>query len=143
MVTENQKKWYSRSSVQRLPSYINGMEYDQETQKELEFLNERLGHLTRMEQDMLSAVLEMERPETLKEIINLSYNLGKYELLRDVSDSGRIAAELLSRDKKIKVPEELWPMLDFERIRDRYFETHQGAYCPSGLVLKCGGKEST
>lgn len=133
----------SHSSVQKLPSCINGMEYDKQCQKELEFLNERLGHLTRTEQDMLSAVLEMEGPETLKEIINLSYNLSNYELLRDVSNPGRIAAELLSRDKKIEVPEELWPMLDFERIRDRYFASHQGAYCPSGLVLKCEEKEFT
>ena len=133
----------SRSSVQKLPSCINGMEFDRQSQKELEFLNERFGHLTREEQDTLSAVLEMEEPETLKEIINLSYNLSNYELLRDVSDSGRIAAELLSRDKKIEVPEELWPMLDFERIRERYFDMHQGAYCPSGLVLKCEEKEFT
>ena len=133
----------SRSSVQKLPSCINGMEFDRQSQKELEFLNERFGHLTREEQDTLSAVLEMEEPETLKEIINLSYNLSNYELLREVSDSGRIAAELLSRDKKIEVPEELWPMLDFERIRERYFDTHQGSYCPSGLVLKCEEKEFT
>ena len=133
----------SRSSVQKLPSCINGMEFDRQSQKELEFLNERFGHLTRAEQDILSAMLEMEEPETLKEIINLSYNLSNYELLRDVSDSGRIAAELLSRDKKIEVPEELWSMLDFERIRERYFDTHQGAYGPSGLVLKCEEKEFT
>lgn len=133
----------SRSSVQTLPSCINGLEYDQQSQKELEFLNERFGHLTMTEQDILSAVLEIEEPKTLKEIINLSYNLGNYELLSDVSDSGRVAAELLSRYKKIKVPEELWPLLDFERIRDGYFDTRQGTYCPSGLVLKREGVETT
>ena len=133
----------SKSSVQTLPSCINGMGFNEQTQKELAFLQERLSRLTIMEQDILSAVMEIEKPETLKEIINLSYHLSNYELLKDISDSGRIAAELLFRDTKIEVPEATWPMLDFERIRDRFFGTHQGAYCPSGLVLKREGAEIT
>ena len=124
----------SKSSVPKLPSCLNGTEVNDQTQLELEFLGTRLGYLTVAEQDILSAALEIEKPETLKEIINLSYNLGNYELLRDISDSGRIAAELLSRGKKITAPEAVWPLLDFEQIRDSYFDTHQGAYCPSGLV---------
>lgn len=133
----------SRSSVQMLPSCINGQKVNEQSQKELAFLKERLDHLTVTEQDILSGILEIEKPKTLKEIINLSYHLRNYELLKDSSDSGRMAAELLMRDKKIEVPEEIWPLLDFEWIRDCFFDTHQGAYCPSGLVLKCEGAEVT
>ena len=63
-------------------------------------------------------------------------NLDSYDLLEDISDPGRIAAELLRRGKQIEIPEVLYPMLDFERIRDSYFADHKGDYCPSGLVLK-------
>ena len=41
------------------------------------------------------------------------------------------------------MPKELWELLDFERVRETYFETHQGAYCPSGLVLKRKDAEIT
>ncbi|WP_455650226.1 hypothetical protein [Enterocloster citroniae] len=133
----------SRSSVQTLPSCIHGLKFNKQSPKELMFLQERLDRLTATEQDILSGILEIEKPKTLKEIINLSYHLRNYELLKDSSDSGRMAAELLMRDKKIEVPEEIWPLLDFEWIRDRFFDTHQGAYCPSGLVLKCEGAEVT
>lgn len=133
----------SRSSVQTLPSCIHGLKFNKQSQKELMFLQERLDRLTATEQDILSGILEIEKPKTLKEIINLSYHLRNYELLKDSSDSGRMAAELLMRDKKIEVLEEIWPLLDFEWIRDRFFDTHQGAYCPSGLVLKCEGAEVT
>ena len=73
----------SESSVITFAPYINGMEYDTQTQKELDFLESRLGHLTRMEQDILSAALKLEDPETLREIINLSYNLDQYEYACD------------------------------------------------------------
>lgn len=126
------------SPVQPLSEMITGLNYGNEMRrKELDFLDSRLRHMTRKEQDIFSVALKLETPRTLKEIINLSYNLDSYDLLEDVSDPGRIAAELLRRGKQIEIPEVLYPMLDFERIRDSYFADHKGAYCPSGLVLKC------
>ena len=125
------------SPVQPLSEMITGMDYGDETRrKELDFLDTRLRHMTRKEQDIFSVALTLETPGTLKEIINLSYNLDSYDLLEDISDPGRTAAELLRRGKQIEIPEVLYPMLDFERIRDSYFADHKGDYCPSGLVLK-------
>ena len=125
------------SPVQTLSEMITGLDYGDETRrKELDFLDSRLRHMTRKEQDIFSVALKLEAPGTLKEIINLSYNLDSYDLLEDISDSGRVAAELLHRGKQIEIPEVLYPMLDFERIRDSYFADHKGDYCPSGLVLK-------
>lgn len=125
------------SPVQPLSEMITGMDYGDETRrKELDFLDLRLRHMTRKEQDIFSVALKLEAPGTLKEIINLSYNLDSYDLLEDISVPGRVAAELLRRGKQIEIPEELYPMLDFERIRDSYFAGHKGDYCPSGLVLK-------
>ena len=125
------------SPVQPLSEMITGLDYGDETmRKELDFLDLRLRHMTRKEQDIFSVALKLETPGTLKEIINLSYNLDSYDLLEDISDPGRIAAELLRRGKQIEIPEVLYPMLDFERIRDSYFADHKGDYCASGLVLK-------
>ena len=137
--TENQKVTVRSlvSPVQPLSEMIIGLDYGDETRrKELDFLDSRLRHMTRKEQDIFSVALKLEAPGTLKEIINLSFNLDSYDLLEDISDPGRIAAELLRRGKQIEIPEVLYPMLDFERIRDSYFADHKGDYCPSGLVLK-------
>ncbi|MFQ9017975.1 MAG: hypothetical protein ACLR7G_11025 [[Clostridium] symbiosum] len=124
------------SPVQPLSEMIIGLDYGDETRrKELDFLDSRLRHMTRKEQDIFSVALKLEAPGTLKEIINLSFNLDSYDLLEDISDPGRIAAELLRRGKQIEIPEVLYPMLDFERIRDSYFADHKGDYCPF-LVLK-------
>ena len=125
------------SSVPPLAEIITGMDYgNEQIRRELDFLDSRLRHMTRKEQDIFSVALKLEEPGTLKEIINLSYNLDSYDLLEDISNPGRIAAELLRRGKQIEIPEVLYPMLDFERIRDSYFADHKGDYCPSGLVLK-------
>ena len=115
------------SPVQPLADRITGMDYGEEQiRKELGFLESRLRHMTRKEQDVFSVALRLEEPGTLKEIINLSYNLDSYDLLEDISDPGRVAAELLRRGKQIEIPEVLYPMLDFERIRDSYFADHKG-----------------
>lgn len=128
------------SSVPPLAEIITGMDYgNEQIRRELDFLDSRLRHMTRKEQDIFSVALKLEEPGTLKEIINLSYNLDSYDLLEDISNPGRIAAELLRRGKQIEIPEVLYPMLDFERIRDSYFADHKGDYCPSGLVLKREG----
>ena len=39
--------------------------------------------LTRKEQQVFQEALEMEHPETLEEMVNLSCNLDKFELLED------------------------------------------------------------
>lgn len=74
------------SSVRALPFYLKGLDYGEyQIEKEVNFIAERIAHLTMTEQDLFSAVLELEQPESLKEIINLSYNLDSYELVQDVT----------------------------------------------------------
>lgn len=131
------------SSVLVLPSCINGMEYNMRTQNELEFLVSRLEHLTGMEQDILSVALKLEEPGTLKEIINLSYNLDRYELLTDTCNDGAMSAELLARGKNVIIPEELYPFLDYERVRDSYVAAYPGDVCPQGFVIKREGGDFT
>ena len=51
--------------------------------KEVDFLERRMECLTRKEQQVFQEALEMEHPETLEEMVNLSCNLDKFELLED------------------------------------------------------------
>ena len=57
------------SPVQPLSEMITGMDYGDETRrKELDFLDLRLRHMTRKEQDIFSVALKLEAPETLKAV---------------------------------------------------------------------------
>lgn len=130
----------ARTSVPYLEERLKGLSYEKkEHRQELDFLARRIGYLTQTEQDMFSAVLRMEDPETLGEAINLSYNLDQYELIPNGTDQGEISRKLLEKGKGIRVPVEITGFLDHERVSSAYFLRHKGAFSPSGLVLKKEG----
>lgn len=123
-----------KSSVFGLSSYLEGLNYEEyKTTNELNLLAERIQYLTGTEQDVLSAALELEQPGSLKEIINLSYNLRNYELFQNINDLETLAVTLVERDKQAGEQE---PMMDDTQVQGTYFERHKGAFCPSGFVLK-------
>ena len=88
---------------------------------------------------MFSAVLRMEEPETLSEVINLSYNLDQYERIPHGTDQSELSRMMLKKDKGIEVPAEIAGFLDHERESSAYFLRHKGEFSPSGLVLKKEG----
>ena len=129
-----------RTSVPYLEERLKGLFYEKkEHRQELDFLARRIGYLTQTEQDMFSAVLRMEDPETLGEAINLSYNLDQYELIPNGTDQAEISRKLLKKDQGIEVPAEIAGFLDYERVSSAYFLRHKGEFSPSGLVLKKEG----
>lgn len=130
----------ARTSVPYLEERLKGLSYEKkEHRQELDFLARRIGYLTQTEQDMFSAVLRMEDPETLGEAINLSYNLDQYEVIPHGTDQAEISRRLLKKDKGIEIPAEIAGFLDHERVSSAYFLRHKGEFSPSGLVLKKEG----
>lgn len=130
----------ARTSVPYLGGRLKGLSYEKkEKRRELDFLAKRIGYLTQAEQDVFSAVLQMEEPGTLGEVINLSYNLNQYEVIPHGTDQAEISGKLLKRDKGIQVPAEIACFLDHERVSSAYFLHHKGEFSPSGLVLKKEG----
>lgn len=126
-----------RTSVPHLEERLKGLDYEKkEVQEALDFLDKRIGYLTQEEQDMFSAVLRMEDPGTLGEVINLSYNLDQYEMIPHGTDQAEISRKLLKKDKGIEIPAEIAGFLDHERVSSAYFLRHKGGFSPSGLVLK-------
>ena len=130
----------ARTSVPYLGGRLKGLSYEKkEKRRELDFLAKRIGYLTQAEQDVFSAVLQMEEPGTLGEVINLSYNLDQYEVIPHGTDQAEISGKLLEKDKGIRVPVEITGFLDHERVSSSYFLRHKGAFSPIGLVLKKEG----
>ena len=130
----------ARTSVPYLGGWLKGLSYEKkENRRELDFLAKRIGYLTQAEQDVFSAVLQMEEPGTLGEVINLSYNLDQYEVIPHGTDQAEISGKLLEKDKGIRVSVEITGFLDHERVSSSYFLRHKGAFSPIGLVLKKEG----
>lgn len=128
------------SSVPRLGARLAGLPYHEpQIRVHLNFLANRIRCLTQTEQDVFSAVLKIEDPKDIKEIINLSYNLDNYELFCNYMDKGEMSRMMLKRDRGLNVPPELAEILDHEKVSSAYFLRHKGDFCPSGLVLKKDG----
>ena len=129
-----------QTSVPYLGERLKGLSYEnQENRQELDFLARRIRYLTQTEQDVFSAALRMEEPETLSEVINLSYNLDQYERIPHGTDQSEISRMMLKKDRGIEVPAEIAGFLDHERVSSAYFLRHKGEFSPSGLVLKKEG----
>ncbi len=130
----------ARTSVPYLEGRLKGFSFEEkENRQELSFLARRIRYLTQTEQDVFSAVLRMEEPETLSEVINLSYNLDQYERIPHGTDQSELSRMMLKKDKGIEVPAEIAEFLDHERVSSAYFLRHKGEFSPSGLVLKKEG----
>lgn len=130
----------AQTPVPHLGERLKGISCEkQENRQELDFLTRRIRYLTQTEQDVFSAVLRMEGPGALGEIINLSYNLDQYELIPHGTDQSELSRMMLKKDKGIEVPAEIAGFLDHERVSSAYFLRHKGEFSPSGLVLKKEG----
>lgn len=75
----------TESSVSTLPEVLRGMRTDEKSVRALECLAKRLEYLTAAEQELFSAALKYEAPESAKDILNISYNLDNYEFAADSS----------------------------------------------------------
>lgn len=90
----------ARTSVPYLEGRLKGFSFEEkENRQELSFLARRIRYLTQTEQDVFSAVLRMEEPETLSEVINLSYNLDQYERIPHGTDQSELSRMMLKKRK--------------------------------------------
>lgn len=125
------------TSIERLDNILTGMEIDGQELNELEFLARRIGGLCGGERGMLSAALELEKPQSLRDIVNLSCNLHKYELLPDVQDESTMGWRLV-KESKLFVPNSLAECLAYEQMADEYLADHPGMFTDSGFISRKG-----
>lgn len=125
------------TSIERLDGILKGMEIDEQELNELEFLARRIGGLCSGERGMLAAALELEKPQSLRDIVNLSCNLHKYELLPDVQDESTMGWRLV-KESKLFVPNSLAECLAYEQMADEYLAEHPGMFTDSGFISRKG-----
>lgn len=125
------------TSIERLDGILKGMEIDEQKLSELEFLTRRIGGLCGGERGILSGALELEKPQSLRDIVNLSCNLHKYELLPDVQDESTMGWRLV-KESKLFVPNSLAECLAYEQMADEYLAEHPGMFTNSGFISRKG-----
>uniref|UniRef100_UPI003FEE3439 hypothetical protein n=1 Tax=Eisenbergiella sp. TaxID=1924109 RepID=UPI003FEE3439 len=124
--------------------YLIGKEVPPEKgYKEVDFLERRMECLTRKEQQVFQEALEMEHPETLEEMVNLSCNLDKFELLEDgkVIRTGEVLDTVYDSEPLPDVGYEkdlfLWKPVSGDRRGPSVVLWNQGDECICG-VFKTG-----
>lgn len=123
------------SPIDSLNELLPGMEMNGSTLNELEFLSRRLNGLENWEQDILDAALKLEQPRTLGEIVNLSCNQHKYDLLRSVTNEEQMGRYLL-KQRGIKVPESIDDCIGYDQVARGYLADHPGVFTDSGFVSR-------
>ncbi|CAK7088839.1 MAG: hypothetical protein ENTB_04565 [Enterocloster aldenensis] len=125
------------SSVHSLPEYLRGKVVTDQGIKELQFLLHRINGMTEQEQDTLGAMLDIEKHYTIMEIVNLSCNMDKFAVCLDAHKETELGQYLL-RQRKINVPEELLPYVDYQLIGGGYAADHAGCFSECGYVVRTG-----
>lgn len=104
--------------------------------EELHFLKQRMEGFTGLERETFLAALEIEKPYTLMEIVNLSCNLDKFSLYPGACDEEKLGEYLL--DNSEEAPEELAAVLDYELVGQNYAKEHMGCFSRLGYIFRNG-----
>lgn len=125
------------TSIEKLDDILSGMEIDEHELNELGFLARRIGGLCDRERNVLTGALELEKPQSLWDIVNLSCNLHKYELLPGVNDEEAMGRHLL-KERGIHVPGSIADCVAYDQVANGYLADHPGVFTDSGFVSRNG-----
>lgn len=125
------------TSIERLDGILPGMEIDEQELNELEFLARRIGGLCGGERVALTGALELEKPQSLRDIVNLTCNLHKYKLTPGFKDEETMGRHLL-KERGIHVPDSIADCVAYDQVANGYLADYPGVFTDSGFVSRNG-----
>ncbi|WP_308588768.1 hypothetical protein [uncultured Oscillibacter sp.] len=125
------------TSIERLDGILPGMEIDEQELNELEFIARRIGGLCGGERVALTGALELEKPQSLRDIVNLTCNLHKYKLTPGFKDEETMGRHLL-KERGIHVPDSIADCVAYDQVANGYLADHPGVFTDSGFVSRNG-----
>ena len=127
----------AETSVDDLHAHLKGKFFDTEKSRyELDFLNRRIEGLTNQEKDIFTAALNIEKPLSIMEIVNLSCNLDKFRLWEGVQDTKQLGQAVIQREQELSKAFAM--LLNEEQIGQAYQDSHAGSFSESGYVMRTG-----
>lgn len=102
---------------------------------ELVFLKERMEGLTVQEKEIFLAALEIEKPRTMMEIVNLSCNLDKFAVYPGAVDEEALGTYIREHRKDVLSE---YTENKAEAVGAHYAREHSGYFSESGYIFRTG-----
>ena len=103
--------------------------------RELEFLERHTDCMTEREKGIFQAALEIERPHSVMEVVNLSCNLDKFVLYEGASSHEELGRRVLGDEE---MSEKVALYLDYGAAGEKYAGSHAGCFNQLGYVARTG-----
>ena len=103
--------------------------------RELEFLDQHMDCMTEKGKSIFQAALEIERPRSVMEIVNLSCNLDKFVLYEGVSNHEELGKRVLGDEE---MSEKVALYMDYGAAGEKYAGSHAGYFTQLGYVARTG-----
>lgn len=103
--------------------------------RELEFLDQHTDCMTEKEKSIFQAALEIEKPRSVMEIVNLSCNLDKFVLYEGVSNHEELGKRVLGSEE---MSEKVALYMDYGAAGEKYAGSHAGCFTQLGYVARTG-----
>ena len=124
------------SPLEGLKTHLEGMTLQPgQGIRELEFLDQHTDCMTEKEKSIFQAALEIEKPRSVMEIVNLSCNLDKFVLYEGVSSHEELGRRVLGNEE---MPEKVALYLDYGAAGEKYAGSHAGCFTDLGYVARTG-----
>lgn len=124
------------SQVEGLKTHLEGMTLRPgQGIWELEFLDQHTDCMTEREKDIFQAALEIEKPHSVMEIVNLSCNLDKFVLYDGISSHEELGRRVLESEE---MSEKTALYLDYGAAGEKYAGSHAGCFTDLGYVARTG-----
>lgn len=124
------------SPLEGLKTHLEGMTLQPgQGIRELEFLDRHTDCMTEREKGIFQAALEIEKPRSVMEIVNLSCNLDKFVLYEGVSSHEELGRRVLGNEE---MPERVALYLDYGAAGEKYAGSHAGCFTDLGYVVRTG-----
>ena len=124
------------SPLEGLKTHLEGMTLQPgQGIRELEFLDRHTDCMTEKEKSIFQAALEIEKPRSVMEIVNLSCNLDKFVFYEGVSSHEELGRRVLGNEE---MPEKVALYLDYGAAGEKYAGSHAGCFTDLGYVARTG-----
>lgn len=124
------------SQVEGLNTHLEGMTLQPgQGIRELEFLDQHTDCMTEREKGIFQAALEIEKPHSVMEIVNLSYNLDKFMLYEGISNLEELGKQVLGSEE---MSEKVAFYLNYGAAGKKCADSHAGCFTDLGYVTRTG-----
>ena len=124
------------SQMEGLKTHLEGMTLQPgQGIRELEFLDQHTDCMTEREKGIFQAALEIEKPRSVMEIVNLSCNLDKFVLYGGISEHEELGRHVLGSEE---MSEKVALYLDYGAAGEKYAGSHAGCFTDLGYVARTG-----